>query len=137
MHWLITAFAAMIITWPTPYDVPKDAYRITPPEIYHEWHTEAAHCFADEFGLDYYVSFSDVEWWAVPEPFALYGGGLFAGYYDRTVGRIYVIEEGMYDEGLIKHEVGHQALPEGLPNTHPAPPYGTCAPAGYFVAPWK
>jgi hypothetical protein len=122
---------------PTPYEVPEGAYRFHPYEFYRTWHTEMVHCV----GMDGYPSFSDIEWWAVPAPqgFHLYGGGPYAGYYDRKTDpdRIYLVDHDLEDEGLVKHEIGHQALPPDLPNAHPVPPYVYCAPLFYDAERWK
>jgi hypothetical protein len=118
-----------------PYEVPEGAYRFHPPAFYREWHAEAVHCV----GRDYYPSFSDVEWWAVPgkNGFKLYGGGPYAGFFDPRPDpdRIYLIAHDLENEGLVKHESTHHALSPDV--GHPVPPFGNCSPAFYDAAPWR
>jgi hypothetical protein len=120
---------------PEPYEVPEGAYRFHPPVFYREWHAEAVHCV----GRDYYPSFSDVEWWAVPgkDGFGLYDGGPYAGFFDPRPDpdRIYLLAHDLENEGLVKHEITHHALSPDV--GHPVPPFGFCSPAFYDAAPWR
>jgi len=118
------------------YDVPSERHwRLRPvPEIYRTWHAEFNECAGTT------AVFDDIDWWAVhaPDGFYLYGAGPFVGYYDDRGDerdRIYLVSHDLEDEGLVKHEIGHQ---ESAPDSHPVPvPYGDCAPRWYNNQVWK
>ena len=112
--------------------VPSGAYRFRPYAIYETWLNEVNECAGTSGRLD------DIDFYAVPRRgFFLYGGGYFAGYFDKLPepDRIYLVEHDRENEGLVKHELLHQEA--DTIGVHSVPPYDYCGPMWYDDRPWR
>ena len=112
--------------------VPVGAYKFKPYPIYEIWLNEVNECAGTDGRIE------DIEFYAVPAQwFFLYGGGYYAGYFDKAADpdRMYLIEHDRENEGLVKHEFLHQKA--DTIGAHPTPPYLYCAPYVYDDQPWR
>lgn len=130
-HWLLPLLATLLLSCAPPQpvapmrpiQVPVGAYEFRPYPIYETWLDEVNECAGTNGKM------RDIEFYAVPSRgFFLYGGGVYAGYFDKMADpdRMYLVEHDRENEGLVKHEFLHQEA--DTIGAHPTPPYEQCGP---------
>ncbi len=89
-----------------------------PPAVYREWWARTESCSGRS------GEFERVEWLVVPGRSFRCSSGECAGHWEPGH-RIYIAEEWMYNEMVVRHEILHDLLDRG---GHPNPPFGEGCP---------